>query len=112
MLNSSAQSHTGMPPGSIRMTSAAPEGLRVRGTISWAFIPGHDAQRGRGHALLDKGAPAPGLGRAQWRVRLGHQDGRARSRRRCRAFDVLLAADGQRGWISPIGPKPSCGVSM
>jgi hypothetical protein len=21
-------------------------------------------------------------------------------------------AAGQRGWISPIGPKPSCGVSM
>ena len=35
----------------------APEGHHVRGTIFWAFIPGHDAQHGLGHALLDRARP-------------------------------------------------------
>ena len=44
------------------------ERLHVRGAIFWAFIPGHDAQRGLGHALLDKARTPPDLDRAQWRV--------------------------------------------
>jgi hypothetical protein len=27
-------------------------------------------------------------------------------------WDAAGVPTGQRGWISPIGPKPSCGVSM
>ena len=53
----------------------------------------------------------------------GHTDQGRRSRRRslprCRARlrpgagrGADPEAAGQRGWISPIGPKPSCGVSM
>src|SRR5215471_13141963 len=66
------------------------EGRHIRCGFFRSFIPGYDAQRSLEHPLLDKARLSPDLDRAQWRVRLGHQDGRSAVPAQVPGLDVLL----------------------
>jgi len=78
------------------------QGLHVRSTIIWAFLPGHDAQRGLGNAFLDKARLSPNLDRAQWRVRLGNQDGGPGVAPQVPGLDVLLLGHLLIAELSPL----------
>jgi hypothetical protein len=62
------------------------EGLHIRGGFFQAFILGHDARRGFGHALLDKARLSPDLDRAQRGSDSATKMVARASRRRCRAL--------------------------